>query len=97
MPRRWVFAIATLIATAIVGLAVFGATGLRHYRRLSAEAAALVAQNKQLTEENRRLGEEVERLKHDPAYLEKVARDQLGHVKPGETVFLVPTHDASHP
>ncbi|MBN2359792.1 MAG: septum formation initiator family protein [Deltaproteobacteria bacterium] len=96
MPRRWVLGTATLIAAVIVGLAVFGATGFRHYRRLSAEAEALLAQNRQLSEENRRLGEEIERLKRDPAYLEKVARDQIGHVKPGETVFLVPTRDASH-
>jgi cell division protein FtsB len=95
MPRRWVFGTATLIAAVIVGLAVFGATGLRHYRRLTAEAEALVAQNRVLSEENRRLTEEVKRLKHDADYLEKVARDQLGHVKPGETVFLVPTRDAS--
>ncbi len=91
MSRKLVLGVAIALAAVIVGLALFGVTGLRHYRRLSAEAETLAAQNRALVEENRRLSEEVRRLEHDEAYIEKVARDQLGHVRPGETVYLVPT------
>lgn len=93
MPRRLVLGAAIAIAVIVVGMAVFGTEGLKQYRRLNAEAAALTEQNQALVEENRRLTEEVKRLKSDPAYLEKVARDQLGHVSPGETVYLVPDPD----
>jgi len=54
-------------------------------------------QNRALAEENRRLTEEIERLKDNEAYLEKVARDQLGHVRPGDTVYLVPSGEAKQP
>lgn len=97
MPRRLVLGSALVIAAIVVAFALFGAAGLRHYRRLSAEAKTLAEQNHALTEENRRLAEEIERLKHDRAYLEKVARDQLGHVRPGDTVYLVPPGDAPAP
>jgi cell division protein FtsB len=70
---------------------------LRHYRRLNAEAEALAVQNRALAEENQRLADEIERLKNDEAYLEKVARDQLGHVKPGDTVYLVPPERSPQP
>jgi len=78
-----------------IALAIFGTRGLRHYRRLAAEAEALAAQNQTLAEENQKLAQEVERLKNDRVYIEKVARDQLGHVRPDETVFLVPARDVS--
>jgi len=90
-----VLGIAIALAGVIIALGVFGATGLRHYRRLAAEAEALGAQNQRLTEENQRLAEEVRRLKGDRSYIEKVARDELGHVRPGETTYLVPASNAA--
>ena len=97
MSRKLVLLISALLASLVLGLAIFGATGLRKFRRLEAEAESLAAQNRSLLEENRRLGEEVHRLKTDEAYLEKVARDELGHHKPGETVFLVPSEGDTKP
>lgn len=94
MARRWVLTAAAVVSGLVIAAALFGGSGLRHYRRLTAEAETLAAQNRQLGEENERLREEIRRLKDDQAYLEKVARDQLGHVRPGETVYLVPPGDA---
>ncbi len=62
---------------------------LRLYH-LNRQVAELEHQRRALLEENRRLREEIRRL-HDPAYVERLAREQLGLVRPGEiAVVLVP-------
>ncbi|MDD4956947.1 MAG: septum formation initiator family protein [Candidatus Omnitrophica bacterium] len=40
-----------------------------------------------LEEENERLKEKLARLRNDPVYLEKVARDKLGIVRKGEIIY----------
>lgn len=42
-------------------------------------------------EQNQKLKEEIERVK-SPAYIEKVAREELGLVKPGE-ILLIPVEE----
>jgi|AntRauTorckE6833_2_1112554.scaffolds.fasta_scaffold00772_19 cell division protein FtsL len=42
-------------------------------------------------EQNKKLKEEIERVKR-PAYIEKVAREELGLVKPGE-ILLIPVEE----
>ena len=32
----------------------------------------------------------MERLRNDPAYIEKLAREEFGYVRPGETVLKFP-------
>lgn len=53
-------------------------------QRINAEEAKLQA----LEAENRELRERLERL-NDPDYVEKLAREQLGLVKPGEISYVV--------
>jgi cell division protein FtsB len=36
----------------------------------------------------------VEQLRNDPAYIEKLAREDLGYVREGETVLKFPKSDA---
>lgn len=91
MSRKLVMTFSIGLAVLIVALALFGATGLRRYQKLRAEAAALSLQNQKFNEENKRLNEEVRRLKNNMQYIQKMARDDLGQIKPGETVFLVPS------
>ena len=77
-----------LLAIVVGALAVTGVTPARQVydqRRLieeeKAKLAALTAQNEVLqTRLNR---------SRDPAYVEKVAREQLGLVRPGETAYVV--------
>jgi len=42
-------------------------------------------------DENKELKEEIERVK-SPAYVEKIAREELGLVKPGE-ILLIPVEE----
>lgn len=75
---------AILIANALVGERGLPATLeiRREHRELTAAIAALRA-------ENLRLRREAERLRNDPAAIERLARGNLGLVRPGERLFIV--------
>jgi len=86
-PRR----VAWLLGLAGAGLLAFSSAQavLRLYH-LTGQLAQLEHRRDALLRENRRLREELRRLK-DPAYVERLAREQLGLVRPGEiAVVLIP-------
>jgi cell division protein FtsB len=76
-----------LLAVLWLTLSPWGAVG---YFRLRHELAELRAANLELAAINRGLEEEIVRLKNDPAYLEKVAREQYGLLKKNELVYQIP-------
>jgi cell division protein FtsB len=83
---RWVkFSAAIILLAAAATL--FTVRYLEVYR-LNREAALLAAMKVSLREQNAVLREEI-KLLHTPAYVEKVAREQLGLVKPGEIAVLI--------
>jgi cell division protein FtsB len=70
---------------------------LRSYLRERGELAGLERSTQQLQAENAQLGRRVGALQ-DPAVLERLARQCLGLVRPGETAFItVPEHGAPTP
>jgi cell division protein FtsB len=71
----------------ILGFTVFGERGLLNLIRYKRESRELVVEAERLREENERLKAEVERLKSDLSYVERLAREELGMVKPGEIVI----------
>lgn len=58
-----------------------------NFARLSKEDKALSSQIAQAEQENKALTEEKEAAR-TPAYMERVARDKLGYMKPEEKVFI---------
>ncbi len=76
-----------IAAAAAVATFVFGTTFLQVYR-LEREAARLEQLRGDLEEQNALLREEI-KLLHTPQYIEKLAREQLGLVKPGEIALLI--------
>lgn len=81
---------ATLMVNALIGekgyLANLQAT--REYQDVSESLRQIRAENAELTEEARR-------LRTDPKALEHVARQQLGLIKPGETLITLRDRPAS--
>ncbi len=71
-------------------VALVGEGGYLDLRRAKRDLAAIQQQVDREQETVQALRREVERLKSDPAALERVAREQLGYVKPGEVTFLLP-------
>lgn len=83
---RWVKILVTAIVLAAV-LMLFAIRYLEVYR-LDREAVRLAGLKRSLQEQNAILREEM-KLLHTPGYIEKVAREQLGLVRPDEIAVLI--------
>lgn len=66
---------------------VFGDKGLVDLNHSRGRRDALRSKNGQVAAENLRLSREIHRLRNDPAYVEHVARQDLGMIGPGEIVL----------
>jgi cell division protein FtsB len=81
-----------VIVLSIFGLILLGAIFIPGYVRFRKLAKLLREQERQIEEvkeNNKRLEEELEKLKNDPLYLEKVAREKLGVARKGEIIYRV--------
>lgn len=92
IPRRplhpaWIVA-AVLALLLVAGL--FGDKGLLQLWRLRAEIEALHRDVQALEAENERLSRDIAELRDDPSVLERIAREKLGLVRPGERVLRFP-------
>jgi cell division protein FtsB len=90
--RRKAATLASIIAlVALIVGALFGDRGLLHLidQRHRAEALA--------REVDAQLATEITALRSDPRAIERLAREELGFVRPGETLFLVRDGAASAP
>src|SRR3970282_1624490 len=83
---RWVVPLVVLSVLALL-LNAFGSSYLTTYR-LRREAVRLDGEVQALRRNNAQLREEIRRL-HTPEYIERLAREQLGLVKPGEIPVIL--------
>jgi len=60
---------------------------LEKQKEMRAREAALRQDIQKDAEQLRMLKLKQEKLQEDPRYIEKIAREDLGYAKPGETVF----------
>jgi cell division protein FtsB len=82
--------LASVIALiALVVGSLFGDRGILHLLTQRERTGALAAEIEQLRGENGRLAADIAALKSDPRSIERLAREELGLVRPGETVFLI--------
>jgi len=79
--------IAALILCSLLLFTIFGEYGLTDLNALKSERDQLVEKNKRLTDKNLSLSVEIDRLKHDPKYIENVARQELGMVAEDELIL----------
>jgi cell division protein FtsL len=71
----------------LAGAAIFGGAYWEGYQ-LRREAATLVREREDIRRQNAQLREEI-RLLSTPEYIERLAREQLGLVKPGEIAIIL--------
>ena len=69
---------------------VFGAHGFIAMRRTQNEIEKVKKEIDRLNSENIQLGQQVKALKTDPHLIEKIAREELQHAKPGEIIIRIP-------
>jgi cell division protein FtsB len=88
--RRRAAILASLLAViALVVGSLFGDRGMLHLMTQRERALRLQAEVEELRQENGRLAAEIQALKRDPRAIERIAREELGLARPGETVFLI--------
>jgi cell division protein FtsB len=69
--------------------------GLADLIFLKKERRKLVEKSERLNQENLSIGIEIERLKHDPGYIENIARKELGMIGKNEVILKPRNHRKS--
>lgn len=96
-PLPWKHKAVVALGAIMLGLcgffAVFGSGGVVQLRRIQAQQAETENDAFVLAQRNGRLRDHLQRLGTDDAYLEKVVRERLGWIKPGELVYRVDRRD----
>ena len=82
--------IAAGIMLVVASLAVYGGSGVLRVRALQQEIQQQERELATLRAQTEKLTATIDKLRHDPAYIEKLAREDLGYVKEGETVLKFP-------
>jgi len=85
----WKLALGLVVFSGWAYLFVAGDVGLLRLRQRQEQLADLEARVGRLEAENDSLRKVLWSLEHDPAFLERVAREELGMVKPGEQLYRV--------
>ncbi len=70
-----------------LGIWLFEATGIANYFKMTTELARMKQEIVELEKVNLALTEEIYQIETDPLALEKLARERLGYVRNGETVY----------
>ena len=93
--RRKAALLASVIAIiALVVGSLFGDRGILQLMAQRQRALELAREIEEIRGENARLAAEIHALRTDPRAIERIAREQLGLARPGETVFLLRDVDA---
>ncbi len=79
--------IAVLLLLSLFFFIIVSEHGLADLRFIKKERDRLVEDNKRFTRENLTIGIEIDRLKHDPAYIESIARQELGMIGKDEIIL----------
>lgn len=85
-----------LVGGALVLSLLFDGRGLQKYLDMRKRADHLENDNKDLAKTNANLRAEIARIQRDPARIEELARERLGFVRKGETVYQI-LEDSSAP
>lgn len=83
---------AGLLLVLAAGLAVYGGGGILRVRAMQQEIRQLERELGTLRVQTEKLTATIDKLRHDPAYMEKIAREDLGYVREGETVLKFPAN-----
>ena len=87
---RGLLLLAGLVAGAIlVGSLIFDERGLPKYLEMRKRADRLESEIRDLAKQNADQRADIARLQRDPARIEALARERLGFVRKGETVYQI--------
>lgn len=75
-----------LFVAGLLGVAIWYLPLIRQNERMRKEVLRLDGRIQKEEEANKQLRGSIDALRHDPKAVERLAREQLGYAKPGETV-----------
>ncbi len=84
---RWILPI--LLGLGLIILVFNGYQEFQEMKQLAQKREALIRSNQKLNHRNEEMYREISRLKQDPIYLEEIARQEFGLVKPDEIIFFL--------
>jgi cell division protein FtsB len=90
--RPRTFGVAAIVIV-VVALSAYGTRAVFRVSELRREMDAMERDLVTLRARTEELTRTVDRLRNDPAYIEKLAREDLGYVREGETVLKFPKSD----
>jgi cell division protein FtsB len=76
-----------LLIAGLLGVAVWYLPLIRQNERMRKRVLELDAQKQKQEEASKQLKGSIDALRYDPKAVERLARERLGYVKPGETVI----------
>lgn len=95
--RKALLLFSALAFVALLVGSLFGDKGLLRLAEQRERTRALEQQVESLRGENTVLATEIQALKSDPRAIERLAREELGLARPGETVFVLGATTPSAP
>ena len=87
---RIALAVFGLLTVAMLLLAVFNEKGALQVHAQAKKFDGIESEINKLDTENQKLTTEIQALRTDPTAIEKLAREELKLVKPGEVVLVTP-------
>jgi cell division protein FtsB len=87
---RIALGVSALLTVAMLILTVFNDKGMIQVYSQSTKLSALETDVTRIDTENKQLTDEIQALRTDPGIIEKLAREELKLVKPGEVVLVTP-------
>jgi cell division protein FtsB len=94
LSERWPLYVFGALISLLMLVTIVGERGALHLWRLRGEKSHLDEQNYRLQRENEALRQRIGRLRNDDGYLEKLAREELNLVRPGEVIYRFPKAEA---
>ena len=93
LPSSWPLYLLGALILMLSLVTIVGERGALHLWRLRGEKNQLDEQNYRLQKANEDLRQRIARIRNDNYYLEKLAREELNLVRPGEVVYRFPKAD----
>jgi cell division protein FtsB len=90
--RPRAFGVAAIVIV-VLALSAYGTRAVLRVSEMRREMEAMERDLVTLRTRTDELTRTVDRLRNDPAYIEKLAREDLGYVREGETVLKFPKSD----
>jgi cell division protein FtsB len=88
--RQWLSLILAVVLGGLILNGLWGVLGPRDLLILRRHCSVLTEERDRLVLDNAAFREQIARLKSDDAYLQRLIRQELGYVRPGEFVYRFP-------